>query len=156
MASASAGALHASAPPPPGPARGLPAAQATRHMGIRITTLQYASLCASMPVLAAVSLPLDGTDWAAQLGAWGTADWCVLVVLGSVVFLGLAFALQVNWRGPGTVGELGGRAALTCSLKLPLSCCMPQHVAFLHGHTCWKPAAAATTVTVFGWGGGEE
>lgn len=45
--------------------------------------LQYMHFCVSIPLLTALSLPLDDTDWAAQLGGWDAVDWGVLSVLGS-------------------------------------------------------------------------
>lgn len=65
-------------------------------MGFTIQELQYWYLCAACVLLTAITLPLDGTDWGVMAASWTAVDWLVLALLGSVVFVGLAFALQVR------------------------------------------------------------
>ncbi len=72
--------------------------QATRHLGFNALSLQYSNIAATIPLLLALSLPIDGTDWAAQLDCWGTLDWVVLMLLSTVVFIGSGLALQVGHR----------------------------------------------------------
>ena len=47
----------------------------------------------------AISLPVDGVGWAAQLGTWNAGDWCVLVALGAT-FVACGLAMQVWWSLP--------------------------------------------------------
>ena len=80
--------------PPRGIAPG-PAAQATRHLGLKSEQLNHAFFIAGCLLFAALSLPIDGADWAAQLGPWTAGDWLILLALGSVCYLGSAAAVQV-------------------------------------------------------------
>ncbi|KAI7846420.1 hypothetical protein COHA_000130 [Chlorella ohadii] len=85
--------------------------QATRHMGFTIQELQYWYLAVACVLLTAITLPLDGTDWGVMAAYWSAADWLVLALLGSVVFVGLAFALQhAVWQlGAPTVSLMAGQ-----------------------------------------------
>lgn len=81
---------------------------------VPIQELQYWYLSVACLLLTAITLPLDGTDWGV-MAAWTPADWLVLVLLGSIVFVGLAFALQVSKGPSGTaVADLATAALLWC------------------------------------------
>lgn len=92
-----------------------PPTQATRHMGFTIQELQYWYLAVACVLLTAITLPLDGTDWGVMAAYWSAADWLVLALLGSVVFVGLAFALQVRrWSAPIGQQTAGANAVASC------------------------------------------
>lgn len=48
--------------------------------------LQYAYLSLTILVALPLTLPIDGTDWAAQFGGWSGGDWAWLVCGGTVVY----------------------------------------------------------------------
>ncbi len=48
--------------------------------------LQYAYLSLTIVVALPLTLPIDGTDWAAQFGGWSGGDWAWLVCGGTVVY----------------------------------------------------------------------
>lgn len=102
-------------PPVPPVALGLSALQATRHCGFKIWVLQYLFIFSVLFTMLALSLPIEGTDWAAQLAGWGATDWCLLALLGSLVYVGSNFAIQV--RGPERMHARADRAGFE------LHCC---------------------------------
>lgn len=71
-------------------------AQATRHLGFSAVQTQYLYISATLVVMLAISLPLDGTEWVTQLEPWSAGDWLVLVSCGSVVYVGSSVAMQVR------------------------------------------------------------
>lgn len=48
--------------------------------------LQYVYLSLTIAVALPLTLPIDGTDWAAQFGGWSGGDWAWLVCGGTVVY----------------------------------------------------------------------
>lgn len=78
--------------------------QATRHLGLKSEHLNHAFFLTGCALFAALSLPINGADWAAQLGPWSGGDWCILLALGTVCYLGSAAAVQVCGRGPAQDG----------------------------------------------------
>ena len=48
--------------------------------------LQYLYLTLTIVVALPLTLPIDGTDWAAQFGGWSGGDWAWLVCGGTVVY----------------------------------------------------------------------
>jgi hypothetical protein len=70
--------------------------QATRHMGFTALHLQHYMCITSILLFTCLSLPVDGTDWAAQFAGWGAPDWASLVSLGSAAYLGSGTLMQVG------------------------------------------------------------
>lgn len=60
--------------------------------------LQFCYLPLTILALLPLSLPIDGSDWSSNFRSWSAGWWAVLVVNGSVVYLGGNFALQVGSR----------------------------------------------------------
>lgn len=108
--------------PPPAPL------QAIRHTGVTGMGLAYMATIVNIVVLAAVSLPLDGTDWAAQIsaapsmGPWSAVDWTALAALGSLLNIGVPLAFTVRHRRGGIAGgRPAAAAAAGCSVP-PCPC----------------------------------
>ena len=70
--------------------------QATRHVGFSIWSTQYLFTGSVLGLTLVLTLALDGSGWAAQLGSWTAGDWAVLCVLGSVVYVGSNFSMQAS------------------------------------------------------------
>ncbi|KAL4440433.1 hypothetical protein ABPG75_003434 [Micractinium tetrahymenae] len=80
--------------------------QATRHCGFKIWVLQYQFIFSVLFTMLTLSLPIEGTDWAAQLAGWGATDWCLLALLGSVVYVGSNFRCRrVGREGAWAAGK---------------------------------------------------
>lgn len=73
-----------------------PALQATHHLGLKAERLNHTFMLSGIVLFTALSLPIDGTDWAAQFGPWTAGDWLVLCTLGSVCYVYSATAMQVS------------------------------------------------------------
>lgn len=41
-----------------------------------------------------LSLALDGTDWAPAFAGWSAADWCMLLLGGTVLYVGQMWLLN--------------------------------------------------------------
>jgi hypothetical protein len=118
-------------------------------MGFSSARIQYYFMIASIIVLVPISLPLEGTDWAADMAPWNASDWVVLTALGTVVCIGAGILIQVQWscelckaawRRFYSVPVLD----CVCSCLLPpagkevlLSCCEPAGLQ----HATWKLSA---------------
>jgi len=59
-------------------------------------SLQLYYLPLTILALLPLSLPIDGSDWSANFRGWQANWWAVLMLNGSVVYLGGNFMLQVR------------------------------------------------------------
>ena len=66
----------------------------------------------SIAVLLALSLPIEGADWAGQFAGWDASSWAVLVLTGAVVCVGLNYLLIV--RPPPAAASLPVSQAACC------------------------------------------
>lgn len=99
-------------PPPTSPL------QATRHFGFSPLTLQHCMNVASVLIFTALSLPIDGADWAANFVGWGSADWLSLVSLSTACYLGSGMCMQVRAGALGKAGQGCGWPAVGAELEL--------------------------------------
>ncbi|KAI7838425.1 hypothetical protein COHA_007797 [Chlorella ohadii] len=74
--------------------------QAFRRLKFTGKMLQYVYLSLTIAVALPLTLPIDGTDWAAQFGGWSGGDWAWLVCGGTVVYaVGQNYLLQhTTWQ----------------------------------------------------------
>ncbi|PRW61466.1 hypothetical protein C2E21_0666 [Chlorella sorokiniana] len=73
--------------------------QAFRRLKFTGKMLQYIYLSLTIVVALPLTLPIDGTDWAAQFGGWSGGDWAWLVCGGTVVYVGQNYLLQhTTWQ----------------------------------------------------------
>ncbi|KAL4425701.1 hypothetical protein ABPG75_009717 [Micractinium tetrahymenae] len=68
--------------------------QASRRLGFTSPLLQCCTFVFSILVLVALSLPLEGADWAGQFAGWDASSWAVLVLTGAVVCVGVNYLLM--------------------------------------------------------------
>lgn len=112
--------------------------------------LQVCYLALSVLLLLPLSLGVDGTDWGLQFGGWTGAEWAVLVVTSTAVYIGANAALQ---GGKGHRCRRGRGRALW--LQLVASCCTwpcSQAPPFLHvpapplQHATWQLGAPSVSL----------
>lgn len=120
--------------------------------GLEVTSLrlQVCYLALSVLLLLPLSLGVDGTDWGLQFGGWTGAEWAVLVVTSTAVYIGANAALQ---GGKGHRCRRGRGRALW--LQLVASCCTwpcSQAPPFLHvpapplQHATWQLGAPSVSL----------
>ncbi|KAI7835570.1 hypothetical protein COHA_010531 [Chlorella ohadii] len=92
---------------------------ATRHLGFSPWNCQYLYMGVTLVLLLCLSLPVNGTHWAADLSGWSAADWSVLALLGSVINVGTNLTMQhAIWQlGAPTVAMFVG-LRLVCAVVL--------------------------------------
>jgi drug/metabolite transporter (DMT)-like permease len=97
--------------------------QATRHMGFTPLQLQHCMNTLSVLVFLCISLPVDGTDWSATFGPWGSTEWLALIGLSSAAYLGSGMCMQLCvWKlgAPTAAMFFGLRLVFSVALSTPI------------------------------------
>ncbi|GAB4816325.1 hypothetical protein N2152v2_003371 [Parachlorella kessleri] len=84
--------------------------QATSHLRLSSELLNHAFFLSGALLFLPLSLAIEGTGWAGQLGPWTGEDWVLLAVLSVICYLGSATAIQILHLLAG-VRAVDGRAA---------------------------------------------